>query len=203
MREIIMRELPDHGILGEEFGEHQPDARFQWVLDPVDGTKNFAAGTYLFGTLIALVDRGRPILGIINQPIVEECLLGTGDETRLNGKIVRVRDCQRIEDALLLTTSHYSVERYQNMAAFEAVSRRVLRYRQWGDCHGYFLVAIGGADIMADPAMHIWDVMALAPVIEGAGGRITDWHGNDVVGGDGAVATAGPIHDAVIAALRG
>ena len=86
--------------------------------------------------------------------------------------------------------------------AFEALSKRVRRYQNWGDCHGYYLVATGGADIMTDPIMNLWDLMALIPIIEGAGGRITNWQGHDPLSGSGSVATAGPIHDEVIRLLN-
>ena len=202
MRELIAREYPDHGILGEEYGEHLPGARYRWVLDPIDGTKAFVSGTYLFGTLIALLKDGRPALGVINQPIIGDFLVGTGEQTWLNGRPVRTASCDRIEDAILLTTDHWQVYREQNGLAFEALTKRVKRYNNWGDCHGYYLVATGGAHIMGDPIMNAWDLMALIPIIEGAGGRITDWHGGDPVTGNHIVATCGPIHDEVIAALN-
>ena len=202
MRELIMRAYPDHGILGEEFGGHQPDSPYQWVLDPIDGTKSFIAGVNLFGTLIALVHLGRPLIGAIHHPIPGDFLVGTGDHAWLNDRATSVRPCQRIEDAVLLTTSHWSVFQHQNGPAFEALSQRTKLYRTWGDCHGYFLVAVGGADIMTDPIMHIWDLMALIPIIEGAGGRITDWRGGDPRLGTSAVATGGVIHDEVIRALN-
>lgn len=202
MREAIMRTFPDHGILGEEFGHHLPDAQYQWVLDPIDGTKSFITHSYLFGTLIALVKEGQPILGVINQPIFNDFLIGDGAETRLNDRPVRVRACRSLEEAVLLNTSHWSVYKYQNGEAFSALSKRVQRYNNWGDCHGYYLVACGGADIMTDPILNPWDLMALIPIIEGAGGRITDWRGNDPITGSGAIATGGDIHDAVVRALN-
>ncbi|MEZ4708011.1 MAG: histidinol-phosphatase [Caldilineaceae bacterium] len=202
MRTLIGREFPDHGVLGEEFGQTNPDAEFQWVLDPIDGTKSFVAGSFLFGTLIALVQNGRPILGVINQPLLNDFLVGDGTGCWLNERPVAVRPCARIEDALLVNTSHTSVAQHHSGAAFDALVQQVQRYRTWGDCHGYYLVATGGADIMTDPILNEWDLMALIPVIEGAGGRITDWHGADVIGGDGAIATAGPIHDEVVRLLN-
>jgi histidinol phosphatase-like enzyme (inositol monophosphatase family) len=202
MREAIMAAYPDHGILGEEFGHHQPDATYQWVLDPIDGTKSFITHSYLFGTLIALVKDGKPILGVINHPIFDDFLIGDGAQTHLNDRQVHVRPCARIEDAVLLNTSHWSVYKYQNGDAFSAMSRRVQRYNNWGDCHGYYLVACGGADIMCDPILNPWDLMALIPIIEGAGGRITDWQGRDPITGSGAVATNGSIHNEVIRALN-
>jgi myo-inositol-1(or 4)-monophosphatase len=202
MRKLIMAEFPGHGILGEEFGHHNPDAPYQWVLDPIDGTKAFVSHSYLFGTLIALLEHGRPILGVINHPIVNDFLVGTGQQSWLNGQSIRVRPCAQVEEAILTTSSHWNVFAYQNGPAFEMLARRVKRYNNWGDCHGYYLVATGGADIMADPILEIWDLMALIPIIEGAGGRITDWQGNDPVVGRSAVATAGVIHDEVLRALN-
>lgn len=202
MREAIMREFPDHGILGEEFGNHLPDARYQWVLDPIDGTKSFVAGSYLFGTLIALARDGRPIVGAINQPVMNDFLVGDGTHAWLNGEQVRVRECQTVDDAILLNTDHWNVANHQDSEAFYALTRRVRRYHNWGDCHGYYLVATGGADIMTDPAMNLWDLMALIPIIEGAGGRITNWQGADPLSGSGAIATAGRIHDDVIRLLN-
>ncbi len=202
MRQAIMQAYPEHGILGEEFGHHQPDAPYQWVLDPIDGTKSFVSGSYLFGTLIALVKDGRPILGVINHPIFDDFLLGDGRRAWLNGEPVRVRPCTDLADAVMLNTEHWNVGNYHNAAAFEALSKRVKRYNNWGDCHGYYLLATGGADIMTDPVLNPWDLMALIPIVEGAGGRITDWHGRDPISGSGAIATAGPIHDQVVAALN-
>lgn len=202
MRAAIQSAFPDHGVLGEEFGHDRPDAAVQWVLDPIDGTKSFVSGSYLFGTLIAVVKNGRPIVGVINHPIFDDFLVGDGRRALLNDHPVHVRPCTRIEDAVLLNTSHWNVRNHQNGAAFEALSQQVNRYNNWGDCHGYYLVAIGGADIMTDPILNPWDLMALIPIIEGAGGRITDWHGNDPVHGSGAVATGGLIHDEVIRRLN-
>lgn len=202
MRDRIMARFPDHGILGEEFGTHQPGATYQWVLDPIDGTKSFVCGTYLFGTLIALLREGRPIVGVIHHPVTNDMLVGTGQQAWLNGQPVTVRPCTRLDDAVLLTTSHWNVHAHQNGAAFDALAQQVKLYRTWGDCHGYFLVATGGADIMTDPIMAPWDLMALIPVIEGAGGCITDWYGHDPITGQGVVATAGTIHAAVLRALN-
>lgn len=202
MREQIERTYPDHGVLGEEYGSHQPDARYRWVLDPIDGTKAFVSGAYLFGTLIALVKEGRPALGVIHQPIVGDYLVGIGTQSWLNGQPVQVKRCSRLTEAILLTTDHWNVFAHQNGAAYEQLTRQVARYNNWGDCYGYSLVATGGAHIMMDPIMNEWDLMALIPVIEGAGGCITDWQGNDPVGATSSVATNGELHAAVIQALN-
>jgi histidinol phosphatase-like enzyme (inositol monophosphatase family) len=203
MRAAILEQFPDHDVLGEEPGHHNLQAEYQWVLDPIDGTKSFVAGSYLFGTLIGLLHKGRPLVGVINQPIFDDLLIGDGARTWLNDKRVHARPCARIEDAHLVSTSHWSVGHYHDGEAYADLSRTVKQYRGWGDCHGYFLVATGGADIMADPILNAWDLMALIPVVEGAGGRITDWQGKPVINGNGAIATGGgQIHDEVIRRLN-
>lgn len=202
MRELIMEAYPEHGILGEEYGHHKPGAAFQWVLDPIDGTKNFISHGYLFGTLIALTEHGRPVLGAIHHPLVQDLLIGDGAQTLLNGEPVRVRSCAQVEDAVMLTTDPFAPAKYHNGPAFDLLARRVKRFRTWGDCHGYYMVAVGGADVMTDPVMNYWDRVALVPIIEGAGGRITDWRGGDAIHGDGVVATNGILHDEVIRLLN-
>lgn len=202
MRELIERHYPTHGILGEEHGLVRPEAGKRWVLDPIDGTSSFVAGSYLFGTLIAFCEEGQPAFGVLHQPLTNDLLVGDNRRTWLNGEQVRVRACRAIEDAVLLTSEHLHVHRYQNGPAFEALVRRVRHYYGWGNCHGYYVLAIGGADIMTDPIMSPWDLMALIPIVRGAGGTVTDWQGNDPVNGTSLVATGGTIHDAVIRALN-
>jgi len=203
MRREIGSRFPSHGILGEEFGADRLDAEFVWVLDPIDGTESFAAAVPLFGTLIALMHQGRPILGCIHQPILGQLMIGDGRVTTLNGRTVRARPVRQIEDATLLTSDPLNPGRHKNGAAFEALSRRARMVRTWGDCYGYFLVASGWAHIMTDPIMNPWDIAALVPIISGAGAIITDWHGNDPVGAASIVAAAGAeLHEATIRALN-
>ena len=176
-----------------------------WVLDPIDGTKSFVSGTYLFGTLIALVHEGKPILGVINNPLLNDFLIGVGGQSWLNERLVRVRNCTQVDESILVTTSHRAAFEYRDGAAYDGLVHKVKRYRTWGDCHGYHLIATGGAEIMTDPILNYWDLMALIPIIEGAGGKITDWYGNDVLtykGETGAIATNGLVHDAVVALLN-
>ena len=198
MRELIMKEYPAHGILGEEFGDHNSNAEYRWVLDPIDGTKSFICGTITFGTLIALMKNNEPVLGVINQPILNEFLIGDNKISELNGRITKVRECKDLSSAVLLTTDHLDIGKYQNIKAFENLMHKVKYYRMWGDCYGYYLVATGYADIMIDPIMNTWDLMALIPVIRGARGVISDYQGNDPVQGNSIVATSGSIHNAVI-----
>jgi histidinol phosphatase-like enzyme (inositol monophosphatase family) len=202
MREMILKSFPDHGIIGEEFGNYNEDAEYQWVLDPIDGTKSFITGTFLFGTLIGLMKNRQPILGAIHHSVTSHLLIGTGDETRLNGNIVKVRPNDTLRQATLLYTDLLDIGKYQNGIAFQQLMGRTKLTRTWGDCHGYFLVATGYADIMLDPIMNLWDIVALIPIIEGAGGRITDWKGNPPLDGEGIIATNGQLHEQVLRTLN-
>jgi myo-inositol-1(or 4)-monophosphatase len=198
MREEIIKEFPDHGIIGEEFGKHNENSEYQWVLDPIDGTKSFICGTVTFGTLIALTYKEEPVLGVINQPILKEYLVGDNESALLNDVNVKVRKVEKLSDAVLLTTDHLNIGKHQNQKKFDELTRKVKLYRNWGDCYGYYLVATGYADIMIDPIMNVWDSMALIPVIKGAGGVITDYKGSNPVNGDSIIASTPMIHKEVI-----
>lgn len=202
MREMISNTYPDHGIIGEEYGSEKADARYVWTLDPIDGTISFVAGIPLFGTLIGLLDHGRPVLGVINQPILGEMMVGTPEGTTLNGSPVRVRETTVMSTATLLTTDPHLIDRFADIAKFEALRAKVNMTRTWGDCYGYLMVAAGRADIMLDPIMNKWDSMPLIPIIEGAGGVITDWRGQDPVVGTSIVAAVPALHPDVITALN-
>lgn len=202
MRELIMKEYPSHGIIGEEFGEYNSNAEHKWILDPIDGTKSFVCGVPLFGTLIALTKNDEPILGVINQPILNEYLIGDNLSAELNGKKMEVRKCSNLSSAILLSSDYLTFGKYRSQAGFENLIRKVKYYRMWGDCYGYYIVATGFADIMIDPVMNVWDLMALIPVIRGAGGKITDYTGGNPVKGNSIIATAGTLHDEVIKILN-
>lgn len=202
MREIINNEFPLHGIIGEEFGNQNPDAEYVWVLDPIDGTKSFISGALSFGTLIALLKNGKPIIGVINHPILNEFLTGDNQDCFLNENKVKIRNCSSINQAALLTTDHLNIGSYQNQNKFNELVKKVKLYRNWGDCYGYYLLATGFADIMIDPIMSVWDSMALIPIINGAGGIITDYYGNDPVIGNSIVASNKEIHSEVIRILN-
>lgn len=202
MRAMIARRFPEHGVLGEELGEDRGDAEFVWVLDPIDGTKSFTTACPLFGTLIALLHEGKPILGCIHQPILRQLMIGDGATTLLNGTPVRVREPGDLAAATLLVTDTLSVPRHQNAAGWDALSRRVRMVRTWGDCYGYLLVASGWADIMGDPIMNPWDIAALVPVIRGAGGMITDWQGREPMGAQSTLAAHPQLHAEVVRMLN-
>jgi histidinol phosphatase-like enzyme (inositol monophosphatase family) len=203
MRSMLNRRFPEHGIIGEEFGTERPDAEFVWVLDPIDGTKAFITGVPLWGTLIALLHEGQPVLGCIHQPVLHQLLLGDGVTTTFNARPVRCRPTTRIEEATLLTSDPISPRQHQNGRAYEALAARARLVRTWGDCYGYLLVASGWADVMIDAIMNAWDIAALVPVIRGAGGVISDWQGGPAYPASSTVAAATPeLHAAVIAGLK-
>ena len=202
MRELISKHYPEFGIIGEEFGIHNPEAEYKWILDPIDGTKSFICGAQSFGTLIALTKNNVPILGVLNQPILNEFLIGDNYSTELNNSIVNVRKCERLNDAVLLTTDHLNVAKYQRADRFENLIRLVKLYRNWGDCYGYYLVATGFADIMIDPIMSLWDTASILPIIKGAGGIITDYNGGEPLNGNSIIASAPAIHSEIIKLLN-
>ena len=203
MRAEIHQRFPDHGVIGEEFGPENPEAEFVWVLDPVDGTKAFTTAVPLFGTLIALLHNGQPILGLINQPVTRQLMVGDGKISTLNGRRVSVRQTRNLADATLLCTDLGDAHIHQNGAAFEALAQQCRLVRTWGDCFGYYLLAAGWADIMCDPEMNPWDIAALIPVVRGAGGVITDWQGKDPVSAASIVAATPALHEQVMAILNG
>ncbi|BBK39654.1 histidinol-phosphatase [Allostella sp. ATCC 35155] len=177
MRQLIEDAFPEHGILGEEHGSVRLDAEFVWVLDPIDGTKAFISGLPVFGTLIALLHGGRPVLGVIDQPISGERWLGAeGRGTTLNGRPVHARACERLDRATLFATAP-DMFKGEEIAAFERL-RGSVKLMRWGaDCYATAMVASGHADLVVESSLQPYDFCALAPVIEGAGGIATDWEG--------------------------
>ncbi|MDQ8201623.1 histidinol-phosphatase [Pelagicoccus sp. SDUM812003] len=202
IRDAIETLYPEHGIMGEEFGSQNAASDYQWVIDPIDGTKTFAAGTPLFGTMIALLKDGEPLYGSINYPGVRRRLSGDNARAFANGKPIRARSNVPLKDALVMTTDIQSIAKHQNGANFEELLAKTKFCRTWGDCFGYYLVAIGKADIMLDPIMNPWDIMALVPILRGAGAVITDWRGDNPAKGESCVATNPDLHESVMNILN-
>ena len=177
LRALIERAFPDHGILGEEYGPARTEAEHLWVLDPLDGTKAFITGKPLFGTLVALLRAGEPILGIIDAPALGERWVGAaGRPTVFNGRPVRTRACAALSEAMLNTTTP-DMFAGGDEAAFARLRGAVRGTHFGGDCYGYGLLACGFIDLGVEARMQPYDYLPLVPVIEGAGGRITDWRG--------------------------
>ncbi len=203
MRRAIAGRFPQHGVIGEEFGSERPGAEFVWVLDPIDGTKSFTANVPLFGTLIALLHEGTPVLGCIHQPILGQLVIGDGTVTTLNGRPVRSRATARVEEATLLTSDPAALPACSGGPGFQTLMGRARVARTWGDCYGYLLVATGWADVMFDPIMNLWDIAALVPIIRGAGGVISDPKGGAAYPATATLASANPaLHAQVLAALN-
>lgn len=198
LRNLIKKEFPEHGIIGEEFGTENSEAEYVWILDPIDGTKSFICGALSFGTLIALLHNNKPVLGVINHPILDEFLIGDNQQTFLNNKKVNVRNLSELEEAVLLVTDHLNAEKYLNKEKFNSLINKVKIYRNWGDCYGYYLLSTGFADIMIDPIMSVWDKMALIPIVKGAGGIITDCNGNEPESGTNILAASRQLHQLVL-----
>lgn len=177
MRRILEAERPADGIIGEEYGNVREDAARVWVLDPIDGTRAFVAGRPLFGTLIALVEERLPVLGLIDQPIIGDRWIGArGRITEFNGRPARTRRCSTLAAAHLGTTSPAAFPG-NDLARFQKVCALAGDTLWGGDCHNYGLVASGHLDAVIESGLQLYDFAALVPVIEGAGGRMTDWQG--------------------------
>ncbi len=192
LREMIGARYPEHGVIGEELGQRDADAEFVWVLDPIDGTAHFVAGLPVYGTLIGLARGGRPLLGIIDHPATDDRWLGVvGEGARRNGTPQRTRPCASLETAFA-TNSNPDFLMPEERERFERVRARV-RYMQYGgSCYAYGLLASGRTDIALDAGFDIFDVLAVAAVIEAAGGIVTDWDGNAIdLSWQGRVVAAG------------
>jgi histidinol phosphatase-like enzyme (inositol monophosphatase family) len=198
IRAILDKERPDDGILGEEYGLTREKAGRRWVLDPIDGTISFMAGRPIFGTLIALMQDGWPVLGVIDQPVARERWAGAvGQGTTFNGKAVNARACPSLDGAVLATSSpHYfgreEADGYMKLAGAVGANERQATIVYGGDCYNYGLLASGHIDIVCEAGMAIYDYAALVPVVEGAGGTMSDWQGNPLdADSDGTVLALG------------
>lgn len=199
--------FPGDGVAGEELPDREGDTGFRWVLDPIDGTRSFVHGVPLYGTLVAVERDGRVVAGVVRMPALDEAVWAARGHgawhRRGDAEPVRasVSDRPDLSDGLFLTTEVRSWRRKGAVAARRALEDRCRLARTWGDCYGYLLVATGRAEVMVDPFVSLWDVAALLPVLEEAGGTLTDWRGRPRADGDDAVATNGAVADEVLGVL--
>jgi histidinol phosphatase-like enzyme (inositol monophosphatase family) len=178
-REWLRTRFPNDGILGEELGEERPGSRRQWVLDPIDGTKTFVRGVPLWGTMVALHEGDRILVGAVYCPAVSELVVAAPDEgCWWNGTRCAVSNVGDLAAATILTTDERFAGFPERGSLWRDLEMRVAMSRTWGDCYGYLLVATGRAELMTDPVLSPWDAAALLPIITEAGGTFTDWNGH-------------------------
>lgn len=206
MRTLINTEYPAHGIVGEEFGNENEDAEFVWVLDPIDGTRSFITGLPIWGTLIGLKRDGQPVLGMMAQPFTGERYAGDGKRAWYTGpggaRTLKTRACASLAEASLLTTTP-AIFKGADRAAYDRVEAAVRMPRYGTDCYGYCMVAAGNADLVVEAGLQTYDILALIPIIEGAGGRVTSWENGPAGAGGRVVASGDPrVHQAALEILR-
>ncbi len=207
MRRLIAQTFPAHGVIGEEYGQDRPDAEYVWVLDPIDGTKSFVAGMPTWGTLIGLMHRGRPVYGMMAQPFTRERYYGDGKRARLRTlanargdappsewviRSLRTRACASLREATLMTTSPLLIRDDADRKAYTRVERETRMPRYGGDCYAFCALAAGFVDLVIETNLKPYDIVALTPIIEGAGGVVTTWDGEDAANGGRIVAAGDP-----------
>jgi myo-inositol-1(or 4)-monophosphatase len=207
MRSLIRQNFPEHGILGEEYGSERTDAEYVWVLDPIDGTKSFISGMVAWGTLIGLMRFGEPVYGMMHQPFTRERFSGDSGAAHYRGpagdRDLRVRACETLSDALLFTTSPLLMNA-ADRASFKKVEDKVKLSRYGGDCYAYCMLAAGQIDLVIETELKPHDIVALIPIIVGAGGIVTTWeNGPPQAGGRIVAAGDARTHAAALALLNG
>lgn len=212
VRALVVEQYPDDGILGEEFGNEPGSSLFEWIIDPIDGTKSFISGVPLYSTLVGLTCRGEPVLGVIAIPALGELAIGIrGQGTwyghgtgsgKVNLAPTRVSNVKDLGDGLFVVSQVDNFQRRGAQSAYEELERKSYITRSWGDGYGYLLVATGRAELMVDPIVNPWDVAAVAPVIVEAGGQFSSWAGDyDIRAGHG-FASNGHVHQDALEVLK-
>ena len=205
MRALIKRNFPEHGIVGEEYGNENIDAEYVWVIDPIDGTKSFITGMPAWGSLIALTRHGAPVFGMMHQPFIGERFAGDGGASHYRGpageRDLHVRPCTSIAEAMMFTTSPRLMND-ADRAAFGRVESAVKLSRYGGDCYAYCMLAAGHVDLVIETGLKPHDIVALIPIVQGAGGILTSWEGGSAAKG-GRVIAAGDkrVHEAAMKML--
>ncbi len=202
LRKLITQRFPDYGIIGEEFGEQAGTSGLTWIVDPVDGTKSFAAGVPLYGCLLALAEGDQVLVGVAHFPALNETVYAArGMGCFWNGRRARVSTVNRLEDSVLLMSD--LVGYGGKTAAWQKLINSTYIQRTWGDSYGYALVATGRAEIMLDPVMKVWDCGPFGVILSEAGGTFTNWQGKETIYGGESIATNGALFDTVMAIAKG
>jgi myo-inositol-1(or 4)-monophosphatase len=206
MRKLIATNFPQHGIVGEEFGNERADAEYVWVLDPIDGTKSFISGLPIWGTLIALMHNGEPAFGMMHQPYMRERFFGDCGAATFRGpageRRLTVRRCASLGEATLFTTTPLLMNE-ADRAIFARVEQQVRLSRYGGDCYAYCMLAAGHIDLVIEAELKSYDIAPLVPIITGAGGVVTTWDGGPAHHG-GRIVAAGDrrVHEAALKLLQ-
>jgi myo-inositol-1(or 4)-monophosphatase len=209
IRTAIKRAYPDHGIHGEEHGREAGSSKLTWVIDPIDGTKSFILGQLHWGILIALHDGTQPVVGVAHQPFVGESFMGTlGGVARWrrgsDERVLRTRPCARIEDAVVVTTDPRQFQSADEQAALKAVGGRARLLRYGGDCYCYTQLAMGFVDVVIENGLQAYDIQALMPIIQAAGGVVTNWSGGPCDEGGPVIACGDTrLHQSLLDRLAG
>ena len=208
LRHRIAAAFPDDAILGEELPELTGTSGFRWILDPIDGTKSFIHGVPLFSTLVAVESEGKPILGVIRVPALDECIYAAagqgawyvqGDRPPQPAKVSASRP---LAEGLFLTSEVATFDEIDRRDVYNRLQAAARLSQCWGDAYGYMMVATGRAEVMVDPVVSVWDLAALPPIIEEAGGTFTDWQGRRTINSGQSIATNGLLHDEVMAIVQ-
>jgi histidinol-phosphatase len=210
LRDAIRAQFPDDAVLGEEWGELPGSSGYRWILDPIDGTASFVCGVPLYGTLIGIQDMttGKVVAGVIEMPAMNERVYGgpglgafhqAGSATVTAARVSKVSS---LKDAVICKTSLDYFLKAGRPDVYIAMHEKAGLVRGWGDCYAFLLVITGRADAAVEPSLKIWDIAAIAPIVEAAGGRWSDWAGNPDVSSGSAVVSNGPIHDELLYAVR-
>jgi len=209
IRKLIGQRFPEHGVIGEEYGDDRPDAEFVWVLDPIDGTRAFISGLPLWTTLIGLRHQGRPVLGSIGQPFMDEIFVGHAGGSRLVSRgretPIRVRECADLTDAVIATTDADACFDGAERGAWLQVRAAAKLARMGCDAYAYAMVAMGKMDMVIEAGLKSWDIEAAIPLLEGAGGLVTNWRGEPVGSNGGQIVISGdrrPLDEALVSLKR-
>jgi histidinol phosphatase-like enzyme (inositol monophosphatase family) len=208
LRDRIEAAFASDGIIGEEYGATDGASGFNWILDPIDGTKSFISGVPLYGTLVGIECDGRALAGLVFIPALDEGVYASAEQGAWHfSGATEPRRCKvssrpRLKDGLFVTSQVNTFAKRGAAGAFTALEEAAYITRTWGDCYGYLLVATGRAEVMVDPILNVWDAAAVQPIVEEAGGTFTDWQGNPTIHAGEAVATNGLVAQEVLAITR-
>ncbi len=199
IRDQIKRKYPEHGIIGEEYGEDGEGREVVWVIDPIDGTQSFIHGVPFYTTLIGILVEGVPKAGVIYAPALNEMVsAAAGSGAFLNGSECKTRNCNDLAQATFLSTDVENVKKYHFTDTFDELLKKTRIHRTWGDAYGHLMVATGRADLMFDPILSIWDAAALLPVVTEAGGSFSDVEGVETIKSGNAISCTPGIRENVL-----